>query len=136
MEADGSWSLDSKRSGFEKLESGVNARGRDFARFGMLFAKEGNWNGERLVSHGWVRESMRADTTTDPSLDYQYFWWVDTPDGKHHFSARGNYGRYIERSNCNIALGGRIYVRVRRHAQCPSSRADILLAMSTGTLSR
>jgi CubicO group peptidase (beta-lactamase class C family) len=95
MEADGSWSLDSKRSGFEKLESGVNARGRDFARFGMLFAKEGNWNGERLVSHGWVRESMRADTTTDPSLDYQYFWWVDTPDGKHHFSARGKYGQYI-----------------------------------------
>jgi CubicO group peptidase (beta-lactamase class C family) len=28
-------------------------------------------------------------------VDYQYFWWVDTPDGKHHFSARGNYGQCI-----------------------------------------
>jgi CubicO group peptidase (beta-lactamase class C family) len=41
MEADGSWSLDSTSSGFEKMESGVNARARDFARFGMLFVKEG-----------------------------------------------------------------------------------------------
>jgi CubicO group peptidase (beta-lactamase class C family) len=42
MEADGSWSLDSTQGGFEKMESGVNARARDFARFGMLFARRGN----------------------------------------------------------------------------------------------
>jgi CubicO group peptidase (beta-lactamase class C family) len=95
MEADGSWSLDSTSSGFEKMESGVNARARDFARFGMLFAKEGNWEGEQLVSREWVEESTRADTSMDPSQNYQYFWWVDTPDGKNHFSARGNYGQYI-----------------------------------------
>jgi CubicO group peptidase (beta-lactamase class C family) len=95
MEADASWSLDSKEDGFEKMESGVNARARDFARFGMLFAKEGNLRGKQLISRGWVKESTRADTNTDPSLDYQYFWWVNTPDGKNHFSARGNYGQYI-----------------------------------------
>jgi CubicO group peptidase (beta-lactamase class C family) len=95
MEADGSWSLDSKKSDFEKMESGVNARARDFARFGSLFAKEGNWEGKQLISRGWVQESTRADTSTDPSQDYQYFWWVNTLDGKNHFSARGNYGQYI-----------------------------------------
>jgi CubicO group peptidase (beta-lactamase class C family) len=96
MEADGSWSLDSKESGFEKMESGVNARARDFARFGMLFAKEGNWEGEQLISRGWVKESTRADAGSDPSLDYQYFWWVNTPGGESsHFSARGKYGQYV-----------------------------------------
>jgi CubicO group peptidase (beta-lactamase class C family) len=95
MEADGSWSLDSTRSGFEKMESGVNARPRDFARFGMLFAGEGDWEGRQLISRGWVEESTRADTRTDPSLEYQYFWWVDTPDNTSHFSARGKYGQYI-----------------------------------------
>jgi CubicO group peptidase (beta-lactamase class C family) len=95
MEADASWRLDSKEDGFEKMESGVNARARDFARFGMLFAKEGNLRGKQLISRGWVKESTRADTNTDPSLDYQYFWWVNTPEGKNHFSARGNYGQYI-----------------------------------------
>ena len=92
MEADGSWSLDSTQSGFEKMESGVNARARDFGRFGMLFAGEGR----QLISRGWVEESTRADTRTDPSLEYQYFWWVNTPDDKtSHFSARGKYGQYI-----------------------------------------
>jgi CubicO group peptidase (beta-lactamase class C family) len=95
MEADGSWSLDSKNDGFEKMESGVNARARDFARFGMLFAKEGNWRGKQLISRQWVEESTRPDTTMDPSQDYQYFWWVNTPNGKNHFSAQGNYGQYI-----------------------------------------
>jgi CubicO group peptidase (beta-lactamase class C family) len=95
MEADGSWSLDSKNNGFEKMESGVNARARDFARFGMLFAKEGNWRGKQLISRRWVEESTRPDTTMDPSQDYQYFWWVNTPNGKNHFSAQGNYGQYI-----------------------------------------
>jgi CubicO group peptidase (beta-lactamase class C family) len=97
MEADGSWSLDSKKSGFEKMESGVNARARDFARFGMLFAREGNWKGDQLISEGWIEQSTRADTSTDPSQDYQYFWWVNTLNGEdhHHFSARGKYGQYI-----------------------------------------
>jgi CubicO group peptidase (beta-lactamase class C family) len=96
MEADGSWSLDSTRSGFEKMESGVNARARDFGRFGMLFAREGSWEGDQLISRGWVEESTRADTSTDPSIDYQYFWWVNTPKGEaSHFSARGKYGQYI-----------------------------------------
>jgi CubicO group peptidase (beta-lactamase class C family) len=96
MEADGSWSLDSTSSGFEKMESGVNGRAGDFARFGMLFAREGRWEGRQLISRGWVEESTRADTSTDPSQDYQYFWWVNTPeDETYHFSARGNYGQYI-----------------------------------------
>jgi CubicO group peptidase (beta-lactamase class C family) len=96
MEADGSWSLDSTKNGFEKMESGVNARARDFARFGMLFAEEGNWEGRQLISRGWVEESTRSDTSTDPSQDYQYFWWVNTPEGETcHFSARGKYGQYI-----------------------------------------
>jgi CubicO group peptidase (beta-lactamase class C family) len=52
MEADGSWSLDRTQSGFEKMESGVNVRARDFARFGMLFARAGDWEGRQLISRG------------------------------------------------------------------------------------
>ena len=50
---------------------------------------------EDQASRG-VEESTRADTSTDPSQQYQYFWWVDTPDsGATHFSARGKYVQYI-----------------------------------------
>ena len=53
--SDASWSLDSDESGFEKLESGVNATALDYARFGLLFLHGGRWNGRRIVSRRWVR---------------------------------------------------------------------------------
>lgn len=48
-EADATWSLDSERFGFEKLESGINATAADYARFGLLFLHQGKWNGARIV---------------------------------------------------------------------------------------
>jgi CubicO group peptidase (beta-lactamase class C family) len=93
-EADGTWNLDSEGSGFEKLESGLNATPIDFARFGQLFLHQGDWNGERIVSRDWVREATAADATTDPAGHYQYFWWVDTMRPER-FYALGNFGQYI-----------------------------------------
>lgn len=42
MDAPASWSLDSDASGFEKMESGINARAIDFAKIGRLFLNNGN----------------------------------------------------------------------------------------------
>lgn len=96
MEAPGSWSLDSEQSGFEKMESGINGRAIDFAKFGRLFLNEGNWNGVQLIPAEWVDESNRLDTTTDPAPQYQYFWWVNAEvTGKHHYYAAGKHGQYI-----------------------------------------
>jgi CubicO group peptidase (beta-lactamase class C family) len=96
MEAPGSWSLDSDQSGFEKMESGINGRAIDFAKFGRLFMNEGNWNGTQLIPSEWVDESTRCDMTTDPAPQYQYFWWVNSKvTDKHHYFAAGKYGQYI-----------------------------------------
>jgi CubicO group peptidase (beta-lactamase class C family) len=95
-EADATWNLDSERSGFEKLESGLNARPVDYARFGLLFLHEGEWNGRRIVSKDWVRAATRTGTPTDPLsyYGYRYFWWLD-PDRPGRFYALGKYGQYI-----------------------------------------
>jgi CubicO group peptidase (beta-lactamase class C family) len=92
--SDASWSLDSGRSGFEKLESGLNATALDYARFGLLLLHGGEWNGRRVVSGEWVRDATRIHTRTDFPNPYGYFWWVDgkRPD---RFYAFGNYGQYI-----------------------------------------
>ena len=96
MEADGSWSLDSEASGFEKMESGINARAIDFAKFGRLYLNRGEWNGKQVVPASWVEESTRVDTTSDPADFYQYFWWVDVVEAERgRFMARGNLGQYI-----------------------------------------
>ncbi len=91
---DASWSLDSKRSGFEKMESGLNATALDYARFGLLFLHGGEWNGRRIVSGEWIRTATRPHTRTDFPNPYGYFWWIDgqRPD---RFYAFGNYGQYI-----------------------------------------
>jgi Beta-lactamase len=91
-EEDATWNLDSEVSGFEKMESGVNAAPIDYARFGQLFLHEGEWNGTRIVSEDWVRAATASDTTTDPAEHYQYFWWVDT-ERAGGFYALGNFGQ-------------------------------------------
>jgi CubicO group peptidase (beta-lactamase class C family) len=91
---DASWSLDSEQSGFEKLESGLNATAVDYARFGAMFLNQGEWNGTRIVSDDWVRAATAADTTTDPAPFYQYFWWLDL-ERRGRFYALGNFGQYV-----------------------------------------
>ena len=60
--AGASWSLDSEASGFEKLESGINARTLDFARFGQLFLDEGvAQDGTRVLSAEAVRAAIVAE---------------------------------------------------------------------------
>jgi CubicO group peptidase (beta-lactamase class C family) len=55
------WSLDSKASGFEKMESGINARAVDYARFGLLYLHKGYWNGQQILPIEWVEESVSPD---------------------------------------------------------------------------
>ena len=95
-EADATWNLDSGRSGFEKMESGLNPRPVDYARFGLLFLHKGEWNGRRIVSEDWVRAATGADTPTDPAYyhGYGFFWWRDV-ERPGRFYALGKYGQYI-----------------------------------------
>jgi CubicO group peptidase (beta-lactamase class C family) len=88
-ERDATWSLDSERSGFEKMESGVNATAVDYARFGLLFLHNGVWSDTRIVSEEWVRAA-----TTPYLHSYGYFWWVDA-EWPGRFYALGKYGQYI-----------------------------------------
>lgn len=107
MEFPASWSLDSTRDGFEKMESGLNGRAIDFAKFGQLFLNNGAWDGRQIISSQWVAESTQPDPTDDRpwlvSQDwperggyYAYQWWGQTiPDGGYHYSAQGHLGQFI-----------------------------------------
>jgi CubicO group peptidase (beta-lactamase class C family) len=97
MEADGSWSLDSRASRFEKMESGLNARAADFARFGLLFARDGAWRGRQLVPRAWVQDPALAPTRAGraPAGSYQYFWWVQEQRRPRAQFARGKYGQHL-----------------------------------------
>jgi len=110
MEFGGSWSIDSNASDFEKMETGVNARAIDFAKFGQLFLKEGVWNDQQVVSKAWVAESTQpflpSDYTAYYPADwfsglpgkgyYQYMWWgTASASGSYDFMAAGDRGQFI-----------------------------------------
>ena len=102
-----SWSLDSQSSGFEKMESGINARARDYARFGLIFLHDGTWNGVQILPEAWVREStapLHPDPRTWETMTswpdyngyYKYHWWgINNADGSYDFYAEGRYGQLV-----------------------------------------
>ena len=96
-EADASWSMDSFYNGFEKMESGLNARPIDFARFGLMFANGGAVNGKQVVPQQWVKEATASTGVSigrHDSLEqnYNFLWWV-YPNNR--FAAQGKLGQYI-----------------------------------------
>ncbi len=100
-EYDASWSLDNR--GFEKMESGFNARAVDFAKIGRLFLKKGAWEGVALVSERWVEESTQLGSAYEPEApvnprrwSYKYFWWGVPKTGiDDDFMAIGRFGQFI-----------------------------------------
>jgi CubicO group peptidase (beta-lactamase class C family) len=114
MEFNASWSLDSQESGFEQMQSGINARAIDFAKFGRLYLENGSWNGKQVIAPSWVAESTQEDRSIDrvsyylydPNSEdfqffqdngyYKYFWWgYGRGDGEYDFSAQGHLGQWI-----------------------------------------
>jgi CubicO group peptidase (beta-lactamase class C family) len=52
------------------------ATARDWARFGLLHARDGVWQGERLLPEGWV-ETVRRPTPAAPQGRYGAHWWLN-----------------------------------------------------------
>ncbi|MBW2364713.1 MAG: serine hydrolase [Deltaproteobacteria bacterium] len=109
MEYTASWSTDSQSTQFEKMESGINARAIDFAKFGRLYLKKGNWHGKQIIPAHWISESIEKDQSTDDNVYYpndfifksgkgyyKYMWWGLLRNGKDFdFAALGNHGQFI-----------------------------------------
>ncbi|MCF8379677.1 MAG: beta-lactamase family protein [Bacteroidales bacterium] len=108
MEYDALFSIDSKKSGFEYMPSRLIARAIDYARFGRLFLKEGNWDGEQIISKKWVLESTRENKAIPLNIYpewfgdsckhvyYSYQWWGHANcDSSFQFAASGNLGQNI-----------------------------------------
>jgi len=70
------------------------ATARDFARFGLLYMRDGAWEGQRILPEGWV-DYARTPTATPPGepLGYGAHWWLGMC-GLGSFSANGYQGQY------------------------------------------
>ncbi|MFC4308127.1 serine hydrolase domain-containing protein [Steroidobacter flavus] len=85
----------------------IYASARDFARFGLLYLRDGMWDGRRVLPEGWV-DFARTHGTGQNADIYGAGWWlapkegggrpypiyVDTGPERDGFSAQGFEGQY------------------------------------------
>ncbi len=78
---------------------GVFISAQDHARFGLLFARKGKWEGKQLISENWTQ---MIQTPAKAFESYGYMWWLnkgprnlgdDVPG--HVYYAAGFGGNYI-----------------------------------------
>ena len=64
-------------TGLSDTEGGLYLRDTDLAKIGQLFLKDGVWNGKRLLTSQWVKESVTTHITVgDGPVKYGYKWWL------------------------------------------------------------
>jgi len=102
MEFAGSWSADSEASMMTKMESGINLRAIDFAKFGRLVLHQGAWNGEQIIPADWIGKCIRIDPDHNvkafgKEIYYENFWWLYSRDNATPYiiSGWGHLGQYL-----------------------------------------
>jgi CubicO group peptidase (beta-lactamase class C family) len=95
----------------------VFATARDFARFGLLYLRDGCWDGTRVLPASWV-DHARSETSASIGR-YGAHWWLAL-DGSGIFTANGFQGQYI------VVDPGRDLVLVRLGVSNPAQRVAVV----------
>jgi CubicO group peptidase (beta-lactamase class C family) len=73
----------------------VRATARDFARFGLLYLRDGVWDGARLLPAGWVDYGRTIQSVDPEDGPYGAHWWGVAGDTFGTFRASGYEGQSI-----------------------------------------
>jgi CubicO group peptidase (beta-lactamase class C family) len=92
------------RDGHYIGSGGIHVTARDAAKFGLLYLNNGEYEGDQVVSAGWVHDSLQtySENARDYGMSlsfrdigYGYGWWTARA-GEHHISyAWGHGGQLI-----------------------------------------
>ena len=97
---------------------------RDYSKFGLLFSRNGNWNGDQVIPANYVDETFSTvwESTpnwwTDLNRGYSLHWWISKNDEEGTiFNASGKFGQYIfvDRENDII------FTRITKYHPMPGS---------------
>jgi CubicO group peptidase (beta-lactamase class C family) len=77
---------------------------RDYSRFGLLFSRDGNWNGKKIISKGYIDETLKPYWGSTPSMGwvnsdtrgYSLQWWISKYDDQAKiFNTSGKFGQFV-----------------------------------------
>jgi len=77
---------------------------RDYSRFGLLFSRDGNWDGNNVISKEYVNETLKPYWGSTPSMGwmhsdtrgYSLQWWISKYDEQAKiYNTSGKFGQFI-----------------------------------------
>jgi CubicO group peptidase (beta-lactamase class C family) len=73
----------------------VHAKALDFAKFGLLYLRGGEWDGEQIISREWAATAqIPLSVETSSGHFYSWKWWLDADDYGTYW-ANGYEGQMI-----------------------------------------
>jgi CubicO group peptidase (beta-lactamase class C family) len=83
-------------TGHPDTEGGLYLSAPDLAKIGLLYLRDGQWDGARLLPQGWVENATTRHVTGLPGgWAYGYQWWVTSRDGVDIWAGRGFGGQIL-----------------------------------------
>jgi len=75
-DTDGVYQYEKEKSKYPAYHFRMSAY--DMALFGMLYLRNGLWNGKQIIPGDWIKKSTTAHSVADPELGlgYGYLWYV------------------------------------------------------------
>jgi CubicO group peptidase (beta-lactamase class C family) len=115
-------------SGVFVASSYVHATALDFAKFGLLYLRGGEWDGRQIISRAWA-ETAQVPLSVDEETGayYSWQWWV-TGDEYGTYWASGYEGQQISVVPALDAL-------ILRFGHTPEERAPLLFEWRARVLS-
>lgn len=105
----------------------VDTTVRQYARFGLLFARGGQWQDQQVIPKTYVDETLQQYWSDIPSNDlnhprgYSLHWWVSRYDEQSKiFNASGKFGQYIFVDPANDV----VFVRVTKYHPTGGEKID------------
>ena len=85
----------------------VDMTPRDYSKIGLLFARNGNWEGNQIIPKSFINETFQTVwETSSSSSDYKRYyslhWWVSKYDDESKiFNTSGKFGQFtfLDRDN-------------------------------------
>lgn len=112
-EENASWSLDSEKSAFEKMESGINFRAKDFIKIGSMLLDKGKWEGKTLISESWIHQSVYGEYDSleysgtfleKKNVGYKYMWYYVNNSTDFFAWGKSDQILYISPENNTVIL--------------------------------
>ena len=83
----------------------VDMSAQEYSKFGLLFARNGNWNGRQIIPKNFIDETFRVVwgfSPDSPKRGYSLHWWISKHDDNSKiFNTSGKFGQYtfVDRDN-------------------------------------